>query len=60
MNVLERDTRDGGMKKAGMKGDRKKVDRRRDTAQHKRKEEKKTLVLFSLVTVHKFSLSLLF
>lgn len=37
MNVLERDTREGGMKKAGVKRDRKKVERGRETAKKKRK-----------------------
>lgn len=31
MNVLERDTREGGMKKAGVKRDRQKVERGRET-----------------------------
>lgn len=46
MNVLERDTREGGLKKAAVKRDREKVERRRETALQK----KKKLVLLSLAT----------
>lgn len=37
MNVLERDTREGGLKKAAVKRDREKVERRRETALQKKK-----------------------
>lgn len=38
MNVLERDTREGGLKKAAVKRDREKVERRRETALQKKKK----------------------
>ena len=52
MNVLERDTREGGMKTAGAKRDRKKVERGRETAENQKRriKKKKTLALLSLAT----------
>ena len=38
MNVLERDTREGGLKKAAVKRDREKVEKKRDSIAKKKKK----------------------
>ncbi len=51
MNVLERDTREGGMKKAGVKRDRKKVEEEERQHSTRREElKKKKTLLLSLAT----------
>lgn len=53
MNVLERDTREGGMKKAGVKRHRKKVE---EKERQQRRIKKKHYCSDSQHQVHKFSL----